>query len=311
MSIDTEYNRRFHAHRRRGFGVADLFVLAAVPVALWLVYLLPEATRRSLAFEYWDPTPLTAFASAYVHLDAGHLLANVGAYAVVVAVVFALSVASGRRRRFYTVFATFLVVFPLALSYLNLTVPRHAVAFGFSGVVMAFAGYLPLALADYLHVRFDVGPGTALAPVFFFCSLAVVAALSVRTVVPGDATVLLGTSGLVVVAVLSALLFAVAAYDESRRFRAKLQAAVHATGHFELGVAGFVLLALFPFVAFPADPTVGGHTLNLYVHLLGYALGFTVTYATAVTAARLTPAEAPPDRSTGDHGEWLDRTVAD
>jgi hypothetical protein len=41
-----------------------------------------------------------------------------------------------------------------------------------------------------------------------------------------------------------------------------------------------VLLLGFPFVAFPAGQNAASGVRNLYVHLLGFALGFTVTYAT-------------------------------
>jgi hypothetical protein len=54
----------------------DLLALAAVPAVLLAVFALPEATRRSLAFAYHDPTTLTALSAHYLHFDADHLLAN-------------------------------------------------------------------------------------------------------------------------------------------------------------------------------------------------------------------------------------------
>lgn len=268
-------------------GPRDVLALLAVPAVLVLVFWLPTGLRRSLAFEYADPSLLSAFASAYVHLDVGHLLVNLTTYAIVAPLAYALSVASGHRRRFYTVFVTFLLAFPVVLSYLNLAIARPAVAYGFSGVTMAFVGYLPFALAAYLEERFDVGPGTAIAPALFFLTVAIIAALSVRSIVPENGTVLLGTIGLVAVAVLAALLYALAAYDRGEASLAKLRRASATPGYFELLVVGLVVVFAFPAVAFPADVTVGDGQLNLYAHLLGYALGFVVTFATVQMSGRL------------------------
>jgi len=230
-------------------GVADVAALLSVPAVLWFAFLWPVGVRRSLAFEYTDPSLLTSFASNFVHLDGGHLL-------------------------------------------VNLAVVRPAFAVGFSGITMAFVGYLPFALADYVEVNFDVGPASAVAPALFFLGLALISVLSVRSVLAGDTTLLAGTGGLVLAALLSALLYAVAAYDRGEQFRARLAAAVGVPGCFEALVVGLLLVMAFPFVAFPADPASGTGALNLYVHLLGYALGFIVMYTTAETVGGLF-AESP------------------
>lgn len=272
---------------RKRVRVADLALLGAVPAVLGLVFSLPAATRRSLVFDYASPTAPTAVVSALVHFDPVHLSANVVLYGLLAATALALGVASGRRRRFYTVFLTFVLAFPGVLSYLNLAIPRSATTFGFSGVAMAFAGYLPLALAEYAEFQFDIGPRTAVAPLLAFLSLGLIAALSVQSVVAENATVLLGTSGLVVATVLAALLYAVSLSDAQADFATKLATAAERTGHFELAVVGLVLVFGIPFVAFPADPNGTSTAVNLYVHLLGYTLGFLVTYVTSALGLRV------------------------
>lgn len=258
--------------------VADVAVLAAVPLVLAGVFRLPRHVRSSFVFEYTDPSLLTAFTSAFVHFDRIHLLVNVGTYTVVVAVVFALAVTSGHRRQFYVVFANFVLVFPAVLSALNLSVVRSAVGFGFSGVVMAFAGYLPVALAEYADTHFDIGPRTAVAPVLAFLSLALIAVLSVQSVVAENTTVLLGVSGLVVATLLSAVLYATSVSERHANVTATLADTADRTGYFELAVVALVLVFGLPFVAFPATPQRLNSSVNLYVHLLGYTLGFLVTY---------------------------------
>jgi hypothetical protein len=259
---------------------ADLALLGSVPVALGLVSLLPRATRRSLAFDYAAPTVPTAFVSAFVHLDPAHLFANVVLYVLLAATALALGVASGERRRFYTAFPTFVLVFPVVLSYLNLAVPRAATTLGFSGVAMAFAGYLPLALADYLDARFGIGPATQVAPALFLSSLALVAVLSVRSAfgLVGDRAILLALA-----ASLGALRYVLAVAERCPDLRARCRRLLETPGAAELTAVAGALVFAVPFVAFPASPGRGAGVLNLYSHLLGYTLGFLVPFVTLTT----------------------------
>ena len=256
----------------------DLAFLVSVPLVLLGVFSLPMATRESLTFAYTDPTLLTAYTSAFVHLDSTHLLVNVGGYLLVASLAYLLSVLSGRRRRFLVAFAVFLAAFPIALSYLNLAVVRPSVGYGFSGVLLAFVGYLPIALADYLDAQFDIGPSRSIAPALFFVGLALSALLSVRSAV---------TYGLAAAALLSALLYALPAFERPGRLRSNVRAAAGMAGHFELFAVGLLAFLAFVFVAFPADPTTGGSVVNLYAHLLGYALAFVATYASVEVGLRL------------------------
>jgi hypothetical protein len=257
--------------------VADIALVCSVPLILGLVALLPRATRRSFVFDYTAPTVPTAFVSVFVHLDSTHLLVNLGLYALVVPVVLALAVTGGRRRRFYTVFVTFLGVFPIALSYLNLAIPRPAAGFGFSGIVMAFAGYLPLALGEYLESRFDVGPASQLAPVLFLTSLSLVSVLSLRSVfgLVGRHAV-----GLALAAFLGALWYGLAVTERSPDLRGASRRLLATPWAAELVAVAVILVFAVPFVSFPAAPGRGSGVLNLYAHLLGYALGFLVPFVT-------------------------------
>jgi len=291
----TEPNARPHRVPRSSgtlgerIRLADVALLGSVPAALGLAYLLPSATRRALVFDYTSPALSTAFASAFVHLDPTHLLVNVVLYVVLAATSLVLDLASGHRRRFYTAFPTFILAFPAVLAYLNLAVPRSATTLGFSGVAMAFAGYLPLALADYLDVRFDIGPATQLAPALFLSTLGLVSVLSVRAafdLVGGRAALLAFAASL------GALRYALVVVERSD-LRARCRGLLGTPGAAELTAVAAVLVFAVPFVAFPASPGRGAGVLNLYVHLLGYALGFLVPFVTVTTrrfvAGRVAP----------------------
>ena len=275
---DEELGGSFAEVLRSTVRPADVLVLLATPVALLGVFALPEETRRALAFSYTDPTLWTAFTANYVHLGTEHLLANLASYALVVPLVYLLSALSGRRRRFFVAFTTFLVAFPAALSFLNLAVTRPGVTVGFSGVTMAFVGFLPLALAGFLSAHFEVDGELDLAGALFFAGLALVAVLSVRSPV---------TYGVAAAAVLAAALFFLSVADLHERTRPDVRAAVQAGGYFELAAVAVVLFAALTMLAFPSDPVADDSIVNLYVHLLGYALGFIATYVTVHVAGRL------------------------
>jgi membrane associated rhomboid family serine protease len=277
---------------RTGVRPRDAVGILTVPVVLVAVFFLPYPVRESLVFRYSDPSIVSAFVSPFVHLDLTHLLVNLTGYVLVVTVVYGLDVLSGRRERFAVVFATFLLSFPLLLSYLHLAAFRPAGSVGFSGVVMAFVGYLPIALADCADGRFGRAPTRAAAPVLFFVGFALIAVLSVVSVVPRNVVVLLGISQLVVATVLAAVLFGLPILEERGRLRSRLARAADAPGYFELmGVGAFVFMT-FPLVAFPPKPVSNTATVNLYTHLIGFSLGFIVVYATLSLTDRL-PIDEP------------------
>lgn len=254
----------------------DLAVLLAVPAVLVAAALLPADARLALAFSYADPTLRTAFEANFVHAGPDHLLFNLATYALVAPTVYLLSALSGRRDRFYVVFVSFLVVFPAVLSVLNLAVPRQGVLLGFSGVNAAFVGYLPLALAGYLRRVFGVRAERELAAGLFFLGLALVAVLVVRTPV-------------------TYAVAAVAALAAAGRLRAVGVDLPQSTdvpgtpGEAELAVVAVVLLFGGLLGAFPPDPVVAGtgdgDVVNVYVHLVGFALGFIAPFVTFGLAA--------------------------
>lgn len=274
---------------RRRLRPVDAVAVVLVPLVLGTVYLLPVETRRGLAFEYTDPSLVTAFAANFVHLGPEHLFVNVLTYVAAVSVALLLAAMNGTRRRFYAAFLLFMLAFPVALSYLNLAFVRPAVGFGFSGVVMAFVGYLPMGVATYLEERFDVGPRTDLAPVLFFGSLALIAVLSLRSVAMDGRVAALATVGLPLAAALLALVYAVAVYDRTGGIPERVWSGLDVPGYVELAVLGVVLVFAVPFAAFPSNPSTGGGTLNLYTHLFGYALGFILVYAAVEAVEYLRP----------------------
>jgi hypothetical protein len=270
----------FLATLRSGSRWRDAAAIIVVPMLTVALFLAPNPVRQSLVFEYAHPTLLSAYAAPFVHLHPVHLLVNLVGFLLVVSVVYVLDVLAGRRRRFGVVFTTIIVAFPVLLSYLNLAIFRPAGTVGLSGIVMAFVGYLPIALADYAHVQFDLPEREYVAPVLFFLGFAVIAVLSVISVAPDNLDVLLGITQLVLATVLAALLFGLPLIESRAQLATELRRASGKPGYFEFMGIATVLFLSFPLVAFPPDPVAGAVTVNLYAHLIGLSLGFTAVYTT-------------------------------
>lgn len=275
--------------------VADLLLLLSVPVTLLAVASLPLGVRESFVFQYAAPTFRTALVSPFVHLGPAHLAVNLLAYTLVTPVAYLLSVAAGHRRRFRISFVSLVLACPILLSYLNLAIVRSGGSVGFSGVLMALYGYLPLAIAGHAERELDLGVERTTAPLLFFIGVALITVLTLGAVLNHSVTVPVWNGSVdvtgVIIATLIGLLAALALVlvwyvmtvtDGQRSARAAVSAAMQEQGHFELGVLATVLFLALPFATFPVDPVLNGRVLNLYVHLLGYALGFIATYVVFV-----------------------------
>lgn len=282
----------------------DLLALAAVPAVLLAVFALPETTRRSLAFAYHDPTALTALTAHYVHFDADHLVANLAGYGLLAGIGYLLAAASRQRRFFFTAFATVCVAFPFVLSALNLAVPRRAIGFGFSGINMAFSGLLPLLLAAFVHTRLRpvpravaAGSGGAdtplspdgpteplsestpvrLLPASFLVLVGWMASLALPS--SAEWTGLVGPAVAAGGLVLGASQTVLRPAERRPSPRGFFRRVVDRRGDGDLFAVGVVLAVSYPLVGFPAEPSTAGRVINLYVHLLGFCLGFIGPYA--------------------------------
>lgn len=254
----------------------DVLALCVVPAVLIFVFALPVATRRSLAFTYTDPTPLTAFTAHYVHLRADHLFGNLAGYVLLAGVGYALATLSGRRRFFFVALATFIGAFPVVLSALNLAVPRNAVGFGFSGINMALAGLLPVLCHCYARDRLASTVSVSVLPAVFFALVGWIALLALPVSVEG-----VGLAGLaigVAAALLAPLYAASSGVGLRRSLRGATRMIASRPGYGDLLALGVVVTVGYPVVGFPSEPSGSGGVVNVYVHLLGFCLGFIVPF---------------------------------
>lgn len=176
--MSTDFSQRTRTIRRseRGFlrdvseqvRPSELLLLAVVPVVLVAVALLPESTRGALAFDTADPEVVAAFTAHYVHFNEVHLYGNLVIYAVVATLAYLLAILSGRRQVFVAGFLTLLVVFPFALSGMQLAFPRERAVLGFSGLNAALFGLLSLLVVSYARAVFSDHLEEQYAPALLF-----------------------------------------------------------------------------------------------------------------------------------------------
>jgi len=293
---------------RTGTGVVDLVLLLSVPAILASAMALPRSLRASLAFEYAAPSIRTAVASSFVHVDPGHFLVNLVGYAAVVTPAYLLSVTSGHRRRFRVTFVSLVVACPILLPYLNLAIVRRSLTVGFSGVLMALYGYLPIALAGYGDERLGLRDSRRTGPLCFFLGLGLIAILTLASVLANPVTVpvrgvtvpvrpvLAGTLATLLIALVLVVALYAVSIRGTRGLRSRIRAALQRPGEGELAVVGAGVFLAVPFLTFPLDPVAGGGVVNLYSHFVGYALGFIATYATTAIEERLFGPSEPAAR---------------
>lgn len=256
-----------------------------VPGVLLAVFRLPVATRRALAFSYSEPTVPTAFTANYVHLTVPHLLSNLAGYLLVAGVGYLLAVSNRHRTRFLTALAVILVVFPVPLSYLNLAFQRPGISLGFSGLNMALVGVVLVEFASYLETQFTSHFGVENAPAFFFVVMAFVA-LPYADMDWGFALTAV-TTGLAVAYIAPFL----SSYQPSL---GRIRTGIGKQGYLELLLAVGILAPGFVVTAFPQNPVVESGIVNVYIHLVGFCLGFITVYSYILVVPSTNPREALP-----------------
>jgi hypothetical protein len=271
----------FRDSLRHRTALRDAGVLLVVPLVLLGVYWLPASVRASLVFEYGDPSLIAAYTSAFVHMSPVHLAVNLIGYFLIVPITYLMSSLCGYRQRFFISFVTFVFIFPFILTGLTLLFIRPGAGLGFSGVLMAFYGYLPLVLSDLVSDQFDIDTQTNVAPLLYFVGIGIITVLGVWPSLD-NLTVVLGSAGLLLAIFVILLWYFFAILEGDTDVRRTASEAWDATGYFELFLVAFALLVMFPFAMFPFNLTAANGIVDTYTHLLAYSLGFMGTFSSVV-----------------------------
>ncbi|AXG07134.1 hypothetical protein DU500_12255 [Haloplanus rubicundus] len=138
-------------------------------------------------------------------------------------------------------------------------------------LTLAFVGYLPVAIAEYVRSQFGVVSVVRrnIAAGLFFVGLIIVIPLAAATVQPRLTIVLVSV-------VLLAIIGYGVALQRSGIDRSTLRGPP--PGFLELGVWSIAILVAALIAAFPTDPLSDAGLVNTYTHFLGYSLGFLSSY---------------------------------
>ena len=249
-------------------------LLALVPMGAIIsiiigVFSLTESTRRTLSFAYADPSLWTAYTAPFVHLSAAHLTGNIAVFLLVSGTFYALSRHTRTPWLFLGALVAALSIFPVTLSLLNLAVPRDAVTYGFSGVNMALVGFLPIAIGRYIEAKRGRPIDATLLLAAFFLSVSGIAVLAVPW---SSLTFAVGTTGLAL-----SVLFggSFARHERTLANTHERWRTAVADPAVVFGIGAWILLLA---TAFPQTVATDGSVTNVYVHFVGYALGFITAY---------------------------------
>ncbi len=247
--------------------------VVVVPAVVAWIGMLPVEVRRSFAFQYREPTLVTAYTAHFVHLTTGHLSSNLVGYLVVVTTGYWLARQTSREEPYLVGVTATVLGLPVVLSGANLLFPRPGVTYGLSGVVMGLVALLALELFAYVDCRTGTQLGWGHAASLFFADVGLMAA-AVRP----------RTTTTITVAAVTGVVLAAYATTAVRRIGgvSRLRSALG----IEAGIA-VVLLVAFPLLAFPQEPVSAGTVTNLLGHFLGFALVFIAAYVRPLVEAQL------------------------
>ena len=254
----------------------ELWLLAGgLPLVLALSWLsgLGERLAFDLSAEsLWasERTLITALTANYAHFTARHLFDNLLNFWVTLFAIYPLVGLAGWGRRFRLSVGAYLFAVPFVIAAVTLAVTEPSTsqfAVGFSGIVAALLGFLPVVLAAAAARATDGSIGPAWAAVPFCGSLAVAAAFSPALSASARAPVAAGwllTAGLIggwrwLADRPRGVASAADRLPPDHRLAFLIGATV-----FVFGVAG-----AFVFV---------GASTNVWGHLAGYVAGFLVPY---------------------------------
>ena len=264
-------------------------VFLPLPTLLVAVSVFPgaETWRLSLAaesvFESWW-TLWTAFASSFVHTTPDHLLDNVVNYWLLLAVAYPLSVVAGWRRRLLYVTLAYLAIVPLVSASATIVALgglTDAPTAGFSDVNSALLGYLVVVWFAALAAETERTDGLGSDSVSRSKPVGVDARWSIVVVFASLAAAYVVPSGVGYFPPLPAIgaLFAVAAtvaagglYAAAGRPRVggigltPARELLYVTGASVIAAGVIGSLVVVPFGS------------NVFAHLVGYVVGFTVPF---------------------------------
>ena len=255
--------------------------LPTLLVVSWLAGLETRFAFRLSAESVWDSprTLLTAFTANYAHFGSRHLFDNLLNYWVMLFAIYPLVAIAGWSRQFRLSVLAYLFAAPFGIAVVTLALvnpPTEQFVVGFSGIVAALLGFLPVVLAAAASEQTDRTVRSEWASVPFLFSIAVVFAVPSGPHFGPHSTLAVGV-GLVGLTV-AGTLWSGLSTRRLRQYSRQLSPDVRLA--FLIGATVFVFGVAGALVFVHAGTNVWGH-------LSGYVIGFTFPYLAFVLRPRL------------------------
>jgi len=237
-------------------------LFAIVPLFLLLLFLLPQEIKQGLALDVSRFSPQSIFLSHYVHEEFPHFSQNVLGYYIGMFLVYGFYFLRRGRGILRTLFPLF-VILPFVSSFLHLAGLPTSRSLGYSAIVAAIYGALPVVFFGFTEFRYKLKLNRtwSLWSLFFISMLliAMVYGHLYITLMVGVATAFF---------LLMALRFA-AKNNDIMKFIHTLCIRDRA-----LLVFGLSFSILSAAVFFPANIVSENGVVNIFSHYVGYVFGF-------------------------------------
>lgn len=259
-----------------GANRAEVLVLAVLIPGLLIgvelfvqsgVWLFEGIARSGLYLEIHDhsllslETLVSAYLSSFAHAGWSHLLPNLTAYMICLTALYPVAILSKRKTRVMQLVVVLLLVTPLVTAVLSFQYTMGRRTIGFSGVITAFYGFLPVVLFAAVDGILEEGfspfwSGTVIFLVytFIFASLGMISAAGVMfLIVSGFIVVMARQLGIEKVKRILGVLLGPGYYP----------------------VVWALIISMFGAVAMTYD---SAPTVNVVSHLSGYIFGFVMGF---------------------------------
>ncbi|WP_435364561.1 hypothetical protein [Haloarchaeobius sp. DYHT-AS-18] len=246
--------------------LTDLVALCFIPLILATIHFLAPTARHTLALNHSNPTLLTLWSSAFVHVNLAHLLSNLIGYFLAIIPTYLLYLHWNRRTLFWHSLALSLLLVPPLVnlgSFVYFTsqgVAGETISRGFSGVVGAFAGMGLASVVAFVAEVYGLRRAYWLAQALVLAAGGVILVGLVGGLEPLHA-------GLVALGIVLSVTGLVRQEPEPLRNLRE-----HATTLLVLGYATAMSLVVV-YMLFPSEVVTDGGVTNVVAHAVGIVVG--------------------------------------
>jgi hypothetical protein len=241
----------------------DLIIIFMIPVALFLLFLLPNNLKEMLVLHKDYSNVYDIFTTNFIHKEFNHLIGNVIVYIGAILLLYFLLLALNKKDLFYKLFIVNLSIVPVLISLIWIPVNRFIwtgppESLGFSGIVSSICGMVVYAYILLLHEKIKINTFYVYLSSIFLIPL--LFTLIYFTF----------TTGMLMTVIFLTIGFLLTTYNTVRTIDKKAVAIL-----FILYL--YLIITLFSSLLFPF--LKGGDVkINFFIHYIGFIIGMTISF---------------------------------